>query len=224
MEKVRLLMIAQKNHVAAPSYVCIKEGLDHLPRFKATVTFNGQMFESEEFHKKQKDAENAAAKVALRSLEEYENFTLQGINASCEEHGSVESKVLLLDAAQKARISCPVYITSGAGPSHFRTFTSTVQVAGMKFRGESFRTKKQAEKSAASAAWTALKTVASDEEKLLEGETLTEFDIIVNILERNSKDECGTSTTTPMTVTNMYKDAPAIKRIRLLPSDEEKAG
>jgi len=27
-----------------------------------------------------------------------------------------------------------------------------------------------------------------------------------------------------MTVTNMYKDAPEIKRIRLLPSDEEKAG
>lgn len=224
MEKVRLLMIAQKNHVASPSYICIKEGLDHLPRFKGTVTFNGQEFESEEFHKKQKDAENAAAKVALRSLEECENSTLQGIDASCEEHRSIETKVLLLDAAQKARISCPVYITSGAGPSHSRAFTSTVQVAGMKFRGESFRTKKQAEKSAASAAWTALKKVASDGEKHLEGETHKEFDIIVNILERKYKDECGTSPTTPLNLTNMYIDAPAFKRIRLLPSDEDKAG
>lgn len=216
-------MIAQKNHLALPSYVCTKEGLDHLPRFKATVTFNGQMFESEEFHRKQKDAENAAAKVALRSLEECENSTLQGVNASCGEHGSLESKVLLLDAAQKARISCPFYITSGAGPSHSRTFTSIVQVAGMKFIGESLRTKKQAEKSAASAAWNALKKVASDEEKHFDGETHTEFDMIVNMLERNSKDECGTSPTTPTTVTNMYKDAPAIKRIRLLAADEEKA-
>lgn len=135
-------MIAQKNHVALPSYVCTKEGLDHLPRFKATVTFNGQVFESEEFYRKQKDAENAAAKVALRSLEECENSTLQGVSASCGEHGSLESKVLLLDAAQKARISSPFYITSGAGPSHSRTFTSIVQVAGMKFIGESLRTKK----------------------------------------------------------------------------------
>lgn len=207
-----------------PLMYALKRGLIIFPDLKQQLRSTGKCSNQRNFIKKQKDAENAAAKVALRSLEEYENFTLQGINASCEEHGSVESKVLLLDAAQKARISCPVYITSGAGPSHSRTFTSTVQVAGMKFRGESFRTKKQAEKSAASAAWTALKTVASDEEKLLEGETLTEFDIIVNILERNSKDECGTSPTTPMTVTNMYKDAPAIKRIRLLPSDEEKAG
>ena len=66
--------------------------------------------------------------------------------------------------------------------------------------------------------------VAGDEEKHLEGETHKEFDIIVNILEGKAKDECGTIPITPLAVTDMHKDAPAIKKIRLLPSDEDKAG
>jgi len=67
-------------------------------------------------------------------------------------------------------------------------------------------------------------TVIGDEETHLEGETDKEFDIIVNILEEKAKDECGTIPITPFAITNMHKDASAIKKIRVLPSDEDKAG
>lgn len=45
-----------------------------------------------------------------------------------------------------------------SGPGHLPVFTSSVELAGRSFVGESAKTKKQAEKNAAIAAWSALKT------------------------------------------------------------------
>lgn len=44
-----------------------------------------------------------------------------------------------------------------SGPGHVPTFTCSVELAGMNFTGEAAKTKKQAEKNAAIAAWSALK-------------------------------------------------------------------
>lgn len=49
-------------------YSNICEGPSHSPCFKATVTVDGQTFESPDFLKTLKDAEHAAAKIALMSL------------------------------------------------------------------------------------------------------------------------------------------------------------
>lgn len=67
-------------------------------------------------------------------------------------------KNLLQETAHRAGLNLPVYTTVRSGPGHVPTFTCTVGIAGMSFTGESAKTKKQAEKNAAIAAWSALKT------------------------------------------------------------------
>jgi hypothetical protein len=66
-------------------------------------------------------------------------------------------------------------------------------------------------------------TVIADEQKHLERETHKEFDIIVDIIEAKAKDQSGTVPITPLTITNMQKDTPAIKKIRLLPLHRDNA-
>ncbi|GMP60678.1 hypothetical protein CsSME_00023435 [Camellia sinensis var. sinensis] len=46
MYKNQLQELAQRSCFNLPSYSCIREGPDHAPRFKATVNFNGETFES----------------------------------------------------------------------------------------------------------------------------------------------------------------------------------
>lgn len=67
-------------------------------------------------------------------------------------------KNLLQETAHRAGLKLPVYTTVRSGPGHLPVFTSTVELAGMNFRGDPAKTKKQAEKNAAIAAWTAFKT------------------------------------------------------------------
>lgn len=66
-------------------------------------------------------------------------------------------KNLLQETAHRAGLNLPVYTTTRSGPGHIPIFTCTVELAGMNFTGEPARTKKQAEKNAAIAAWSALK-------------------------------------------------------------------
>ena len=66
-------------------------------------------------------------------------------------------KNLLQETAHRAGLKLPVYTTVRSGPGHVPTFTCSVELAGMNFNGEAAKTKKQAEKNAAIAAWSALK-------------------------------------------------------------------
>jgi dsRNA-specific ribonuclease len=66
-------------------------------------------------------------------------------------------KNLLQETAQRAGVSLPVYTTTRSGPGHLPVFTCAVEVAAMTFSGEAAKTKKQAEKNAAMAAWSNLK-------------------------------------------------------------------
>jgi len=51
----------------------------------------------------------------------------------------------------------PSYTTERSGLGHLLVFTCTVELAGITFTGDPAKNKKQAEKNAASAAWSALK-------------------------------------------------------------------
>lgn len=68
MYKNRLQELAQRSCFNLPAYSCIREGPDHSPRFKATVNFNGETFESPTFCSTLRQAEHAAAEVALNTL------------------------------------------------------------------------------------------------------------------------------------------------------------
>ncbi|KAG0555503.1 hypothetical protein KC19_12G173800 [Ceratodon purpureus] len=68
MYKNQLQELAQRSCFNLPAYARIREGPDHAPRFKATVNFNGEVFESPNYCNTLRQAEHAAAEVALNTL------------------------------------------------------------------------------------------------------------------------------------------------------------
>lgn len=186
MFKNQLQELAQRSCFNIPSYACIREGPDHAPRFKASVNFNGEIFESPCYCSTLRQAEHAAAEVALNALSTTgpsRSLTAR-VLVSClfpVIFGIISSAVVLIllifffslfffkdetgiyknllqETAHRAGLKLPVYTTIRSGPGHVPTFTSTVELASLSFTGEPAKTKKQAEKNAAIAAWSALKT------------------------------------------------------------------
>ncbi|KAE8779410.1 Double-stranded RNA-binding protein 2 [Hordeum vulgare] len=154
MFKNQLQELAQRSCFNLPSYACIREGPDHAPRFKATVTFNGESFESPGFYSTLRQAEHAAAEVALNELSK------RGPSSSLAAKVLDETgiyKNLLQETAHRAGLKLPMYTTIRSGPGHTPTFTCTVELAGRIFTGSPGKTKKQAQKNAAMAAWSELK-------------------------------------------------------------------
>uniref|UniRef100_A0ACD5ZMI8 Uncharacterized protein n=2 Tax=Avena sativa TaxID=4498 RepID=A0ACD5ZMI8_AVESA len=154
MYKNQLQELAQRSCFNLPSYACIREGPDHVPRFKATVHFNGEAFESPTFCSTLRLAEHAAAEVALNELSK------RGPSSSLAAKVLDETgiyKNLLQETAHRAGLKLPMYTTIRSGPGHTPMFTCTVELAGKIFTGNPGKTKKQAQKNAAMAAWSELK-------------------------------------------------------------------
>ncbi|KAM5582070.1 double-stranded RNA-binding protein 5 [Rosa sericea] len=157
MYKNQLQELAQRSCFNLPSYSCIREGPDHAPRFKASVNFNGEIFDSPNYCTTLRQAEHSAAEVALNVL------STRGPSRSLTARVLDETgiyKNLLQETAHRAGLKLPVYTTVRSGPGHVPTFTCSVELAGMNFNGEAAKTKKQAEKNAAIAAWSALKRIS----------------------------------------------------------------
>ncbi|XP_019701750.1 double-stranded RNA-binding protein 2 [Elaeis guineensis] len=154
MYKNQLQELAQRSCFNLPSYACIREGPDHAPRFKATVNFNGETFESPTFCSTLRQAEHAAAEVALNTLSK--RGPSRSLAAKVLDETGIY-KNLLQETAHRAGLKLPVYTTIRSGPGHTPVFTCTVELAGMSFTGDPAKTKKQAQKNAAMAAWSALK-------------------------------------------------------------------
>ncbi|KAK3039112.1 hypothetical protein RJ639_028858 [Escallonia herrerae] len=156
MYKNQLQELAQRSCFNLPSYACIRGGPDHSPRFKASVNFNGEIFDSPSYCTTLRQAEHAAAEVALNVL------STRGPSRSLTARVLDETGVyknLLQETAHRAGLKLPVYTTVRSGPGHVPVFTCTVELAGMNFIGEPAKTKKQAEKNAAIAAWSSLKRI-----------------------------------------------------------------
>lgn len=145
--KSQLQIYAQKKGKLLPSYQTIREGPGHASRFKSVVTVDGKAFESPEYFHTVKEAESAAAKLALMSLPQ---------EASSSEQVPVQPlsyKNLLQELAQKHGFSLPVYSTTSDGSVQVPMFKSTVVFQDGSFQGEPANTKKQAEMNAARVAF-----------------------------------------------------------------------
>ncbi|GAV87358.1 dsrm domain-containing protein [Cephalotus follicularis] len=158
MYKNQLQELAQRSCFNLPSYACIREGPDHAPRFKATVNFNGEAFESPTFCSTLRQAEHAAAEVALNVLSK--KGPSKALAARVLDETGVY-KNLLQETAHRAGLKLPFYTTVRSGPGHVPVFSCTVELAGMSFTGELAKTKKQAQKNAAMTAWFALKRLST---------------------------------------------------------------
>lgn len=138
----------------------MREGPDHAPRFKANVNFLGETFESPHYFSTLRQAEHAAAEVALASL------SARGPSHSLAARILDESGVyknLLQEIAQRVGAPLPQYTTFRSGLGHLPVFRGTVELAGITFTGEPAKNKKQAEKNAALAAWSSLKQLAQQD-------------------------------------------------------------
>ncbi|KAH7561051.1 hypothetical protein ACOSP7_016407 [Xanthoceras sorbifolium] len=159
MYKNQLQELAQRSCFNLPSYTCLREGPDHAPRFKATVNFNGEIFESPQYCSTLRQAEHSAAEVALNALSN------RGPSPSLAARILDETGVyknLLQEIAQRVAAPLPQYRTMRSGLGHLPVFTGMVELAGITFTGEPAKNKKQAEKNAAMAAWTSLKQLAKE--------------------------------------------------------------
>ncbi|KAK4607052.1 hypothetical protein RGQ29_001036 [Quercus rubra] len=159
MYKNQLQELAQRSCFNLPSYTCIREGPDHAPRFKATVNFNGEIFESPQYCSTLRQAEHSAAEVALNSLSH--RGPSHSLAARILDETGVY-KNLLQEIAQRVGAPLPQYTTFRSGLGHLPVFTGTVELAGITFTGEPAKNKKQAEKNAAMAAWSSLKQLAKE--------------------------------------------------------------
>ncbi|OMO67906.1 Double-stranded RNA-binding protein [Corchorus capsularis] len=152
MYKTLLQNFAQKRNLMLPSYSCEFEGPPHATRFKCKVTINGQTYETLEFFPTIKEAEHAAAKIALSALSP----------GSFQEEDISFYKNLLQELIQKEGCPLPVYTTTRSGEAHNPTFVSVVEVKGEVFRGQEAKTKKLAEVLAAKVAYMKLNDCKSD--------------------------------------------------------------
>lgn len=150
--KTQLQTYAQKRNLPLPMYSFESIGPSHNCRFKSKVTIEGQTYESPDFFPTLKDAEHAAAKLALMSLSP----------AGFQEDDYGVYKNLLQEMARKEGYQLPVYSTEKSGVSHMPTFLSTVEIEGETFVGQKAKTKKLAEMNAAKAAYTRLKECRSN--------------------------------------------------------------
>ncbi|KAF2602310.1 hypothetical protein F2Q70_00028008 [Brassica cretica] len=151
--------LAQRSCFGLPSYTCLREGPDHAPRFKATVNFNGEIFESPQYCSTLRQAEHSAAEVALGALSN--RGPSHSLAARILDETGVY-KNLLQEIAQRVGAPLPRYTTFRSGLGHQPVFTGTVELAGITFTGDPAKNKKQAEKNAAMAAWSSLKQLAKE--------------------------------------------------------------
>ncbi|GFP91804.1 double-stranded RNA-binding protein 4 [Phtheirospermum japonicum] len=65
MYKSKLQELCQRRSWELPEYSTVKDGPDHMPRFTASVTVHGQVFDTPAQCKSSKDAQNTCARIAF---------------------------------------------------------------------------------------------------------------------------------------------------------------
>ncbi|XP_047308460.1 double-stranded RNA-binding protein 2-like [Impatiens glandulifera] len=207
MYKNQLQELAQRSCFNLPSYICIREGPDHAPRFKAIVNFNGESFETPNFCSTLRQAEHSAAEVALNSL------SSRGPSHSLAARIFDETGVyknLLQEIAQRVGSPLPLYKTFRSGLGHLPVFTGIVELAGIAFTGEPAKNKKQAEKNAALAAWTSLKQLAREDTSSSSSEAestdeLEQVKIARALVRYRIKEKIGLNNKTPIPFVNKFQ-------------------
>lgn len=137
MDKSLLQQYAQSNGWNVPDYRAMNAGGPaHHPLFKSVVTVNETHYTSAEMWSSIKDAEQAAARAALKSLN-IDRVPVAGVHKS-----------VLQQHCQKQKLDLPVYQVESV-PTGFR---ATVTIAGQSFVGLPAPKKREAQAMAAEAA------------------------------------------------------------------------
>ncbi|KAJ4850263.1 hypothetical protein Tsubulata_044584 [Turnera subulata] len=173
MYKMKLQELCHRRRWALPTYSALRDGPDHFPRFKASVSVNGLSFHSRVSCKSCKEAQNEAARLAFLhfsgSSVSYDKPNAQGTDQAphlsqshalgVKDDTNCQYKSHLQNYARWRNCDLPLYSSSFEGPPHSRCFKATVTVDGHTFESlDFFKTLKEAEQSAAKVALTSLTT------------------------------------------------------------------
>ncbi|XP_071684590.1 uncharacterized protein [Lolium perenne] len=169
--KTQLQIYAQKRGKELPLYHTIQIGPPQAMLFRSTVTIDGQTFESPQDYRTVKEAEFAAARVALMSLPQElkppEKIPAGSTSSLSLPGTQVNYKTQLQIYAQKRGKDLPLYSRIQDGPSHVARFKSVVTIDGKTFESpQYFPTVKEAESAAANLALMSLTQEASSQEQL----------------------------------------------------------
>ncbi|KAI3867545.1 hypothetical protein MKX03_010064 [Papaver bracteatum] len=154
--KSRLQEYSQKNKFLAPVYETLKEGPPHEPYFRSSVIVNDFKYDSLPGFCNRKAAEQSAAEVALVELSKLGN-TDDSIRNPVHESGLCKN--LLQEYAQKMNYAVPSYVCRmNETRGKVTSYTSTVDIGGIKYIGAAARTKKEAKLKAARTALLAIQS------------------------------------------------------------------
>ncbi|KNA11127.1 hypothetical protein SOVF_138090 isoform B [Spinacia oleracea] len=190
MYKSKLQEFCQSKKWQLPEYSTQREGLDHCPQFKATVSVNGSTFTTPNPSKSSKEAHNLVAHIAFQHLtgsssastalqvqptfidaqQPKTNESLQATSFSVVNSPNRDDKKLkdmthlhknqLQIYAQKRNLNLPVYISERDGPPHACRFKCKVLLEGKTYESHEFFSTLKDAENAA--AKTALMSVSSD--------------------------------------------------------------
>ncbi|KAJ8512944.1 hypothetical protein OPV22_003378 [Ensete ventricosum] len=157
MYKSRLQELCQRRHWALPQYTASRDGPDHSPLFRATVTVNGAAFHSLDDSRSSKQAQDRAAQIAFEQLSAEDPPTAPSRPLPVALDNQVSYKNQLQIYLQKKNKGLPSYISVHDGGSPIRHFKAFVKIDGQSFESTGyFHTIKEAEQSAAMAALMSL--------------------------------------------------------------------
>ncbi|KAL9319772.1 hypothetical protein ACSQ67_011611 [Phaseolus vulgaris] len=171
MYKTKLQELCHKRKWGLPRYSAMKDGPNHIPRFKASVYVNGVIFTSSSASTSLKEAKNQAAMVAFLGLSsglEVGNSCYLQNNAPMN---NLDPPVFELppandfkatELANGCSIECPSSsntIKETEGAFDLMSLSSDIfdKAKGVEFHGKGCRSKKEAEEDAANIAYIALK-------------------------------------------------------------------
>ncbi|TQD85523.1 hypothetical protein C1H46_028935 [Malus baccata] len=168
MYKSKLQEVCHGKQWGLPTYTAMKDGPDHNPCFRASVSVNGFSFDSPVACKSSKQAQNQAAMLAFFHFTSPPSSNLSSSTVVADMNNISfltflvqdemgHYKNLLQELAREEGFCMPTYKTVKSGASHMPTFSSTVEVEGEQFCGKAGKSKKQAELSAAKVAYISLK-------------------------------------------------------------------
>ncbi|XP_039043386.1 double-stranded RNA-binding protein 4-like isoform X2 [Hibiscus syriacus] len=146
MYKNRLQEFTQRSSIQLPVYQTFNEGPMHAPKFRSTVLVDGVTYTSESTFSNIKAAEQDVAKHALECISK----KLKDEGCSLDQVDIMLCKSILNEFVVKTNLELPAYTTiqsEGLPP----VFVSTLVLNGATYRGETGRTKKEAEQLAARA-------------------------------------------------------------------------
>uniref|UniRef100_A0A0D3GZS3 DRBM domain-containing protein n=1 Tax=Oryza barthii TaxID=65489 RepID=A0A0D3GZS3_9ORYZ len=173
--KSKLQEYLQQANKQLPIYCTKCKGEHHQLKFKSTVMVDGEEFSSTFCHRRVKDAEQDAAKVAYDTLLERKETETDDTDVfELIDQDVVFSKSILHEYTTKTKTDQPEYSVTKTEGS-VTPYVSSVSFAGHTYTGGAARNKKDAEQKAARAAvksllatnYTSMAKIVRSKEKLI---------------------------------------------------------